>query len=84
MAERYSFIFNRFYRTAIKVFKNDVDGYCPSLDMWQAMGYKILYPRNGYLYLLVDAFKFFEEGAKSPFADLTEDSNPVLVKLKLK
>lgn len=67
-----------------KVFKNDVDGYCPSLDMWQAMGYKILYPRNGYLYLLVDAFKFFEEGAKSPFADLTEDSNPVLVKLKLK
>ena len=67
-----------------KVFKNDVDGYCPSLDMWQAMGYKMLYPRNGYLYLLVDAFKFFEEGAKSPFADLTEDSNPVLVKLKLK
>ena len=34
--------------------------------------------------MLVDAFKFFEEGAKPPFPDLKEDSNPVLVKLKLK
>ena len=44
----------------------------------------LFYQKDGYLYLLVDAFKFFEEGARPPFADLTEDSNPVLVKLKLK
>lgn len=28
--------------------------------------------------------EYSEEGAKPPFPDLTEDSNPVLVKLKLK
>lgn len=40
--------------------------------------------KNGYIYIPVNAFKFFEEGAKPPFPDLTEDSNPVIVKLKLK
>ena len=40
--------------------------------------------KGGYLYVLVDAFKFFEEGAKPPFPELVEDSNPVLVKLRLK
>jgi hypothetical protein len=34
--------------------------------------------------MLVDAFKFFEDGAKPPFPELAEDSNPVLVKLRLK
>jgi hypothetical protein len=32
----------------------------------------------------VDAFKFFDEGGKPPFKELTEDSNPVVVKIKLK
>jgi hypothetical protein len=71
-------------KTVSKLFKNDIDEYCPPLDLWQTMGYKLFYQKDGYLYLLVDAFKFFEEGARSPFADLTEDSNPVLIKLKLK
>ena len=67
-----------------KLFKNDVDKYCPSIDFSIPMNISSLFCKNGYLYMLVDAFKFFEEGAKPPFPDLKEDSNPVLVKLKLK
>ena len=40
--------------------------------------------KNGYIHIPVNAYEFFEEGAKPPFPDLTEDSNPVIVKLKLK
>lgn len=71
-------------KTFSKLFKNDVDTYCPSLDLYSPIYQGELFQKNGYLYLLVDAFKFLEEGARPPFADLTEDSNPVLVKLKLK
>ena len=71
-------------KTFSKLFKNDVDKYCPSLDLYGPIYQGEFFQKNGYLYLLVDAFKFFEEGARPPFADLTEDSNPVLVKLKLK
>ena len=68
-----------------KGFKNDLDEYLPPLEL----SYKILsgtkgFQKDGYLYMLVDAFKFFEEGAKPPFPELVEDSNPVLVKLRLK
>jgi lipoprotein len=71
-------------KTFSKLFKNDVDKYCPSLDLYGPIYQGEFFQKNGYLYLLVDAFKFFEEGARPPFADLTEESNPVLVKLKLK
>lgn len=71
-------------KTVSKLFKNDIDEYCPPLDLCQIMSYKTFYQKDGYLYLLVDAFKFFEDDAKPPFPDLTEDSNPVVVKLKLK
>ena len=67
-----------------KLFKNDVDNFCPSLDFEIPLYQGHLFQKDGYLYTLVDAFKFFEEGAKPPFPDLTEDSNPVIVKLKLK
>ncbi|ADV42831.1 hypothetical protein [Bacteroides helcogenes] len=70
--------------TFSQLFKNDVDKYCPSIDFSNLIYHGTSFQKNGYLYLLVDAFKFFEEGAKSPFPDLTEDSNPVVVKLKLK
>ena len=70
-------------KTYSKLFKNDVDKYCPSIDFSIPMNISSLFCKNGYLYMLVDAFKFFEEDAK-PFPDLKEDSNPVLVKLKLK
>jgi hypothetical protein len=68
-----------------KGFKNDLDEYLPPLEL----SYKILsgtkgFQKDGYLYMLVDAFKFFEDGAKPPFPELAEDSNPVLVKLRLK
>ena len=68
-----------------KGFKNDLDEYLPPLEL----SYKILsgtkgFQKDGYLYVLVDAFKFFEDGAKPPFPELVEDSNPVLVKLRLK
>ena len=34
--------------------------------------------------MLVDAFLFFEESSSSPFKTLTPDSNPVILKFKLK
>lgn len=71
-------------KTYSKLFKNDVDKYCPSIDFLIKLGQGTLFQKNGYLYLLIEADKFFEEGAQPPFPDLTEDSNPVVVKLKLK
>ena len=67
-----------------RLFKNDIDEYCPSLDFVKLMSSCSLYQKEGYIYASINAFKFFEEGAKPPFPDLTEDSNPVIVKLKLK
>lgn len=64
-------------------FINDVDEY---FKYWKS--YYVLdgrgWVKDGYLYTLVNASDFFEEGCKSPFSDLTEESNPVIVKLKLK
>lgn len=71
-------------KTYSKLFKNDVDKYCPAIDFEEKLGAGTLFQKNGYLYLLIEADKFFEEGAQPPFPDLTEDSNPVVVKLKLK
>ena len=67
-----------------RIFKNDIDEYCPSLDFVKLMSSCSLYQKEGYIYASINAFEFFEEGAKPPFPDLTEDSNPVIVKLKLK
>lgn len=71
-------------KTFSKFFKNDVDVYCPPLNMERKIANRNFFQKEGYIYTLVNAFKFFEEGAKPPFPDLTEDSNPVIVKLKLK
>lgn len=65
-------------------FINDIDEFCPTLDMNKILMYNNFYQKGNYLYLLVPAFNFLEEGAKSPFPNLKEDSNPILVKLKLK
>ena len=67
-----------------QLFKNDIDEYCPPLDLGNLMLNRVLFQKEGYIYAPINAFKFFEEGAKPPFPDLTEDSNPVIVKLKLK
>ena len=67
-----------------QLFKNDIDEYCPPLDLGNLMLNRVLFQKEGYIYAPINAFKFFEEGAKAPFPDLTEDSNPVIVKLKLK
>ena len=69
---------------ASPLFKNDVDEYCPSLNFRFIMQNCSMVCKNGYIYIPVNAHKFFEEGAKPPFPDLTEDSNPVIVRLKLK
>ena len=70
--------------TFSKFFKNDVDEFCPSLNMERRIANRNFFQKEGYIYTLVNAFEFFEEGAKPPFPDLTEDSNPMIVKLKLK
>ena len=68
-----------------KGFKNDLDEYLPPLELSHSiLNGKKGFQKDGYLYVLVDAFKFFEDGAKPPFPELVEDSNPVLVKLRLK
>lgn len=67
-----------------RYFKNDIDEYCPTLDLYKIVSYGTYFQKNNYLYILVDAFKFLEEGTRSPFTDLKEDSNPILVKLRLK
>ena len=67
-----------------QLFKNDIDEYCPPLDLGNLMLNRVLFQKEGYIYAPINAFKFFEEGTKPPFPDLTEDSNPVIVKLKLK
>ena len=66
-----------------RYFENDLDGYLKELSFQGLGGHKIS-QRDGYLYTLVGAEEFFKEGSKSPFPDLTEESNPVVVKLKLK
>ena len=66
-----------------RCFENDLDGYLKELSL-QGLGEKKLSQRDGCLYTLVSAEEFLKEGAKSPFPDLTEESNPVVVKLKLK
>ena len=64
-------------------FVNDVD---ECFKYWNPSG--VLggsgWVKDGYLYALMNAYEFFEEGCKPPFSDLTEESNPVIVKLKLK
>lgn len=66
-----------------RAFENDLDDYLKELTFdW--LGQRKLFQRNGYLYALVSAEEFFKEGSKSPFPDLTEESNPVIVKMKLK
>lgn len=75
---------NRKATTFSKFFKNDVDEFCPSLNMERRIANRNFFQKEGYIYTLVNAFEFFEEGAKPPFTDMTEDSNPIIVKLKLK
>lgn len=62
-------------------FKNDIDGYLNEVSFQHLRN---CYVKNGNLYMLVDAFRFFEEGSSSPFKTLTPDSNPVIIQLKLK
>lgn len=66
-----------------RCFENDLDEYLKELS-FQGLGEHKISQRNGCLYTLVNAEEFLKEGAKSPFPDLTEESNPVIVKLKLK
>lgn len=63
---------------------NDIDEYMKELYIAYILRNKTFSVHNNHLYFLVDAYKFFEDGNKPPFKELTEDSNPVVVKIKLK
>lgn len=63
-----------------KPFVNDLDNHLKNVEI----PFNMLYQRAGYLYFLVDAWRFLEEGCTPPFPNLTEDSNPIIVKMKLK
>lgn len=64
-------------------FINDVDGYFKYWKPYNVLGGRG-WVKDGYLYTLMNALEFFREGNKPPFSDLTEESNPVIVKLKLR
>lgn len=64
------------------IFENDLDNYLKKVDLAQALlnGYC----DGEYLYFPIQAYCFFEEG-NTPFATtITEDSNPIIVKMRLK
>jgi len=63
---------------------NDLDDYLANIDLLNKFFSESFTIYNGHLYFMADAYLFFEEGSKSPFEFLTEDSNPVVVKIKLK
>ena len=62
-------------------FKNDLDNYLPYLK-FNRLDY--CYVKDTFLYVLVEASCFFENEGNPPFPQLMEDSNPIVVKLKLK
>ena len=68
----------------MKLVKNDLDEYLKEIDIASIIDNRNFHIYNNHLYILIDAFKFFEEGCKPPFKELYEDSNPIVLKIKLK
>lgn len=64
--------------------QNDLDKYLKNIDLLTIIHYGTFSIYKGDMYFLVNASSFFEDGSSSPFPNLTEDSNPVVVKIKLK
>lgn len=77
-ANRQTFIYNE------KPIINDLDTHLPEIDYFNIFYAQHFSIEKGYLYFLIDAYKFFEGNAISPLSFLTEDSNPVVVRVKLK
>ena len=67
-----------------KPVENDLDNYLKFIDLAKIIDLGAFSIYKGHMYFLVNSFSFFEDGSSSPFPNLTEDSNPVVVKLKLK
>lgn len=61
-------------------FKNDIDDHLADMELFNVP----IFQRNGYLYVMIDSFKFFEGSNKPPFPGMTEESNPIIIKLKLR
>ncbi|MDR0428124.1 MAG: 6-bladed beta-propeller [Dysgonamonadaceae bacterium] len=64
--------------------ENDLDDYLKTIDLQTPLDLRAFSLSKNHLYLLIEAFEFFEEGCSSPFSDLNEESNPVILKIKLK
>jgi hypothetical protein len=69
---------------AEKLVSNDLDHYLKNINLLEYIGSRVFCIRDNYMYIPVNAFEFFNEGCEPPFKDLTEDSNPVILKLELK
>ena len=63
---------------------NDIDNHLKTVELSKILDHRSFYIYKNNLYILVEAFRFFEEDCTPPFDDLTEESNPVLLKIKLK
>ena len=66
-----------------KPVENDLDNYLKFIDLAKIIELGAFSIYKGHMYFLVDAFSFLEDGSSSPFPNLTEDSNLVVVKTKL-
>jgi hypothetical protein len=62
---------------------NDIDDYLKTIDIKSYLTNRTFCVYKKHLYILVDAYRFFEEDCKPPFDNLTEDSSPVVVKIRL-
>ena len=65
---------------------NDIDNYLKEIDFIMPLICRTFYVSNNHVYILIDAFKFFEVGNTLPpsLKDLDADSNPIVLKIKLK
>ena len=63
---------------------NDLDTHLKTIDLGKILGGQTFSIDNGHLYMLAEGYRFFEDGCNPPFPNMTEESNPVIVKIKLK
>ena len=63
-------------------YQNDLDSFLSMIDLKALLPYSFC--DGEFLYLPINSYMFFEEG-NSPFSlQLTEESNPIILKMKLK
>ena len=63
---------------------NDIDEYIKNINIAMYVVQRTFYVENNYLYILVEANKFFEDGCKPPLETIKNDDSLIVLKIKLK